>query len=89
MTDSVSSNWDSAAEISNLDRACEKLVSVALNQGAHHVDVGASVSQGVNVTVRNGQNETLEYQKDRSMGLNVWVNGCKGSASTNDLSDAP
>ena len=87
MTESVSSSWDQAAEQTRLQSACDKLLSVALKHGAHHADVGGSVSQGLNVTVRQGNKETLEFEKDRSISLTVWVDGQKGNAATNDLSD--
>jgi PmbA protein len=54
--------------------------------GAHQAEVGVSVDTGLSVTVRLGEVETLEYQRDRGLGVTVYVNKRKGSASTADLS---
>jgi len=40
------------------------------------------------VTVRLGEVETLEYQRDRGVGVTVYFGKRKGSASTSDLSQA-
>jgi PmbA protein len=46
------------------------------------------VSTGLSVTVRLGEVETLEYQRDRSLGVTVYTGQRKGSASTANLSPA-
>ena len=48
----------------------------------------AAVSQdtGLSVGVRLGEVETLEHQRDRSMGITVYFGQRKGSASTADFS---
>jgi PmbA protein len=45
-----------------------------------------SVDTGLSVTARLGEVETLEYQRDRGMGITVYRGKRKGSASTADLS---
>ena len=42
----------------------------------------ASADTGLSVGVRLGEVETLEYQRDRSMGITVYVGKRKGSATT-------
>jgi PmbA protein len=44
------------------------------------------VSQGLGVTVRLGEVDTIEYQRDRGLGVTVYFGKRKGSASTADLS---
>ena len=86
MTPSHSDQWDAQLEQKRLQVAAEQVLEQAKKLGAEQVDFGAGSSQGLNVTVRNGQCEVLEYQKDRSLGVTLWVNGQKGSASSSDLS---
>lgn len=67
----------------------ERLVTLALEEararGATQAEVGVSVDTGLSVTVRLGEVETLEYQRDRGLGITVYVEHRKGSASTADL----
>lgn len=68
----------------------EQAVSLALEQarlgGASEAEAAASTSRGLSVTVRKGEVESLEYQRDRGVGITVYVEGRQGSASTADLS---
>ena len=54
--------------------------------GASEAEVGVSVETGLSVTARLREVETLEYQRDRGMGVTVYRGKRKGSASTGDLS---
>lgn len=67
----------------------EDLVRRALDEarrlGAHQAEVGVSLDTGLGVTVRLGEVETLEYQRDRGLGVTVYTDKRKGSASTADL----
>ena len=66
------------------------VVSFALDeasrQGASQCEADANVSQGLGVTVRLGEVDTIEYQRDRALGVTVYFGKRKGSASTADLS---
>jgi len=68
------------------------VVSLALAearaQGASQCEAEASVSQGLSVSVRLGEVDTLEYQRDRGLGVTVYFGKRKGSASTADLAAA-
>jgi PmbA protein len=68
----------------------ESLVSLALEEskrlGASEAEVGISIDTGLSVTARLGEVETLEYQRDRGMGVTVYRGKRKGTASTADLS---
>jgi PmbA protein len=65
------------------------LVGLALQEakqlGASEAEVAVSVDTGLSVTARLGEVETLEYQRDRGMGVTVYRGQCRGSASTADL----
>ena len=56
--------------------------------GASEAEADASIGQGLGVTVRLGDVETIEYQRDRGMAVTVYFGRRKGSASTADLSAA-
>jgi len=58
----------------------------ASRSGASQCEADANVSQGLGVTVRLGEVDTIEYQRDRGLGVTVYFGKRKGSASTADLS---
>lgn len=60
----------------------------ARNQGASQCESDVSVSQGLSVSVRLGEVDTIEYQRDRGLGVTVYFGRRKGAASTADLSAA-
>ena len=60
----------------------------ARGQGASECEADASVSQGLSVSVRLREVDTLEYQRDRGLGVTVYFGQRKGSASTADLTAA-
>jgi PmbA protein len=65
------------------------IVAFALGEaraaGASQAEADVSLQQGLNVTVRLGEVETIEYQRDRGLGITVYFNGAKGSVSSADL----
>jgi len=73
-------------------RTLSDVVTLALEeaqrQGASQCEADASVNQGLSVGVRLGEVETLEYQRDRGLGVTVYFGQRKGSASTADLTPA-
>ena len=68
------------------------IVSFALEearrQGASQSEADASVSRGLSVSVRLGEVDTIEYQRDRGLAVTVYFGKRKGSASTADLGRA-
>jgi PmbA protein len=60
----------------------------AHRQGASECEADASVSRGLSVNVRLGEVDTVEYQRDRGLGVTVYFGKRKGSASTADLGRA-
>ncbi|MGH8203585.1 MAG: PmbA/TldA family metallopeptidase, partial [Steroidobacteraceae bacterium] len=71
-----------------LEKVVERALALARVGGATAAEAGVGVSTGLSVTVRLGEVETLEYQRDRSLGVTVYTGHRKGSASTANLSDA-
>ena len=67
----------------------ESIIRFSLNEartrGASQAEAVVSQDTGLSVTVRLGEVETLEHQRDRSMGITVYFGQRKGSASTADF----
>jgi PmbA protein len=70
----------------DLQGCVELALKEARQLGASEAEVGVSVDTGLSVTARMRDVETLEYHRDRGMGIPVYRGKCKGSASTGDLS---
>jgi PmbA protein len=70
----------------------ESLVDTALVQAKKlgATDAGAEVSEGcgLSVSVRNGELENVERNRDKSLGVTVYVGQRRGNASTSDFSNA-
>ena len=73
-------------EQSRLEDIVQDLIAQAQQLGADEVEAGVSIDAGLSVTVRLGETETLEYNRDRGLGLTVYFDHRKGSASTADFS---
>ena len=60
-------------------------LELARASGATQAEAGLSVSQGLSVATRMGSVETIEHQQDNGLGISVYFDGHKGSASTSNL----
>lgn len=85
----------SPADLTDLEAARRRLedlarraLDLAAGQGADQAEVSASLTTGLSVTVRRGEVETLEHQRDRGFGVTVYFGNRKGGASTSDLAEA-
>ncbi|WP_432785419.1 Metalloprotease PmbA [Oligella sp. MSHR50489EDL] len=72
---------------SDFDLIVQKALSKAKELGASDAAASVSESAGLVVGVRQGQVETIERTRDRSLGVTVYRGKARGSASTSDLSD--
>src|SRR4051812_14364390 len=72
--------------------AFEELVDAALAHAKKlgATDAGAEASEGcgLSVSVRKGELETVERNRDKSLGVTVYVGARRGNASTSDFSRA-
>src|SRR5271154_5809892 len=71
---------------SDLESIIERALEEARARGASQAEAAVSQDTGLSVGVRLGEVETLEHQRDRSMGITVYFGQRKGSASTADFS---
>lgn len=76
------------AALEQLREVTGYVLARAAASGATGAAVAASVQQGLTVTVRMGEVETVEYSRDRGVGITVYHGQRKGSASTGDLQRA-
>lgn len=75
-------------QISRLKNTVQELLNEAQLQGATSAEAGLSQENGLSVTVRLGEVETIEHHCDQGLGITVYFGQRKGSASTTDLSPA-
>ena len=64
-----------------------EVLALAKTLGADAAEVSMSKQQGLSVCTRLGEVETVEFTNDGALGITVYQQGRKGSASTADLSE--
>ncbi len=62
------------------------ILQEAKRLGAHQAEVSISADKGFSVSVREGDVETVEYNQDKSVEIDVYFGKRTGSASISDLS---
>lgn len=65
----------------------ETALKAAKKKGAALAEASLSVDSGLSVTVRKSEIETLEHHQDKGLAVTVYLDQCKGSATTSDLSE--
>ncbi|MEK7207763.1 MAG: metalloprotease PmbA [Pseudomonadota bacterium] len=80
----VSSIVDDASR-ERLTALVREVLAEAKQQGATTAEVGVNISQGLSVSVRLGEVETVEHTRDKGLGLTVYFGQRTGSASTTDF----
>lgn len=69
-----------------LEAVVAAILDEAKRQGASAAEAGVSAESGLSVTVRLGEVETVEHNRDKGLGVTVYFGHRKGSASTSDYS---
>jgi PmbA protein len=70
-----------------LEPVLQRVLDAARRQGATQAETSLSCGQALTVNVREGQPESVEFQRDRDLGLTVYFGKRSGSASTSEWSD--
>jgi PmbA protein len=70
----------------NLRNIAQDMLDYAKRQGATAASAEVSEGFGQAVTVRQGEVETIEYNRDKGLGITVYLGGKRGNASTSDFS---
>lgn len=70
----------------NLRNIAKDMLDYARRQGATAASAEVSEGFGQSVTVRQGEVETIEYNRDKGLGITVYLGQRRGNASTSDFS---
>ena len=73
-------------ELDSLKDAVAMALEYAATLGTTGAEVAISKQQGLSVSTRLKEVETVEFNKDGALGITLFRDGCKGSSSTSDLS---
>jgi PmbA protein len=82
----VASSTPARLTQADLESIIDHALAEARTRGATQAEAAVSQDTGLSVSVRLGEVETLEHQRDRSMGITVYFDKRKGSAGTADFS---
>lgn len=63
----------------------KRALQIAKRSGASDAEVEISAAVGQSVTVRRGEVETVEYNRDKGLSITVFFGARRGNASTSDL----
>lgn len=72
-------------DIGYLQSIVQDILQQASHLGASSAEAAVSSQNGYSVTVRKGEVETIEYNRDKGLGVTVYFGQRKGSASTTDF----
>ena len=70
---------------SELERLARTMLESARAGGATSAETEVSQAVGQSVTVRNGEVETIAYNRDKGIGVTVFMGQRRGHASTADF----
>ena len=68
-----------------LERIAAEVLAVAMGGGATAAETDVSQAVGLSVTVRKDEVETISYNRDKGIGVTVYVGQRRGHASTADF----
>jgi PmbA protein len=91
MTESIiesGRSFERDAELDRLENVVRDVLEQANRKGCSEAEASAHSSQGLSVTVRMGDVDTLEHTRDSGIDLTVYKGHSKGHASCADLSKA-
>lgn len=74
--------------VPHLQAQVEHIIAEAKKQGASACEVAVSMEQGLSASVRQGEVETVEFNRDQGFGITLYLGKRKGSASTSASGDA-
>lgn len=69
-----------------LRQVAQNILEWAASHGASAAEAEVSESVGQSVTVRMGEIETIEHNRDKGLGVTVYIGKQRGHASTSDFS---
>ena len=72
-------------DLDSLKQITQDVLKLAKTAGASSAETETSFGTGQNVSVRLGETENIEYNRDKGVSVTVYFAQQKGSASTSDL----
>jgi len=88
MTSSLSSHHGFSYSRDTFAQLVDDALAMAKKLGASDAGVEVSEGAGLSVSVRKGEIENVERNRDKSMGVTVYIGQRRGNASTSDFSRA-
>jgi PmbA protein len=73
-------------DLAHLKQITQDVLKIAKQAGASSAETDVSFGTGQNVSVRLGETENIEYNRDKGMSITVYFGQQKGHASSSDLS---
>ena len=71
-------------ELDNYKQLVSDVLAIAKRKGATDVEVEASLSDGVSIEVRKGDIDKLEFNRDKGIGISVYLGKASASVSSSD-----
>jgi PmbA protein len=81
-TNALSDNRD------ELIRIIDSVLTQAKAMGATAAEADIGAGAGLSANVRKAEIDKLEYERDKGLGITVYIDGQKGNASSSDFSEA-
>ncbi len=69
-----------------LENIIQQALDYARSEGASAAEAEIGTGEGLSVTIRMGELETIEHQRDKELSLTVYMGQRKGSSSSTDFS---
>ncbi|MGY4829608.1 metalloprotease PmbA [Sphaerotilaceae bacterium SBD11-9] len=88
MTSTLSSHHGFSYSRETFQQLVDDALAMAKTLGASDAGVEVSEGAGLSVSVRKGEIENVERNRDKSMGVTVYIGQRRGNASTSDFSRA-
>lgn len=73
-------------DLDSLKQLSQDIIRIAKHAGASAAETEVSFGTGQNVSVRLGETENIEYNRDKGFSVTVYLGQKKGHASSSDLS---
>lgn len=87
MTQAIDNIKASTAGIDEYRNLIEHVLSLCTAKGASSAEAAMSIGSGLSTTVRLGNVETIEHNRDKGLSVTVFFGNKKGSASTTDFTN--
>lgn len=86
MSTPISTSTSLLTKKTDYESLLTEVIARAKKQGATQVEAGITHSVGYSVTVRAKEVETVEHHRNKALGVTVYFDQRKGSATSADLS---